>query len=82
LPAASLNEIGAAANMAKAVAVESAIKAVYWAMQTFGGYGYVKEYDVEWWWREVNMIRLAPVTQEMTLNYIGEHILGMPKSYL
>jgi len=47
-----------------------------------GGYGYAKEYDVEWWWREVNMIRLAPVTQEMTLNYIGEHIPVMPKSYL
>ena len=75
------SEIGAAANMAKAVAVENAIKAVYWAMQIFGGYGYAKEYDVERWWREVNLIRLAPVTQEMTLNYIGEHVLGMPRSY-
>ena len=79
---ASLDEIGAATNMAKAVAVENAIKAVYWAMQTFGGYGYAKEYDVERWWREVNLIRLAPVTQQMTLNYIGEHIIGMPRSYL
>ena len=78
---ANLSEIGAAANMAKAVAVENAIKAVYWAMQVFGGYGYAKEYDVERWWREVNLIRLAPVTQQMTLNYIGEHVLGMPRSY-
>jgi len=78
---ADTGEIGAATNMAKAVAVKGAIKAVYWAMQIFGGYGYAKEYDVERWWREVNLIRLAPITQEMTLNYIGEHVLGMPRSY-
>jgi acyl-CoA dehydrogenase len=74
-------EVGAAANMAKAIVVEHAIKAVYWAMQVFGGYGYAVEYDVERWWREVNLIRLAPVTQQMTLAYIGEKVLGMPKSY-
>jgi len=68
--------------MAKVVAVENSIKAVYRAMQTFGGYGYAKEYDVERWWREVNLIRLAPVTQEMALHYVGEHVLGMPRSYL
>ncbi|OYT34225.1 acyl-CoA dehydrogenase [Archaeoglobales archaeon ex4484_92] len=79
--AATFREIGDAANMAKVVAVENAIKAVYWAMQTFGGYGYAKEYDVERWWREVNLLRLAPVTQQMALNYIAEHILGMPRSY-
>jgi len=78
---ADQSEVGVAANMAKAVAVENAIKAVYWAMQIFGGYGYAKEYDVERWWREVNLIRLAPITQEMALNYIGEHVLGMPRSY-
>jgi len=78
---ADLSDVGAAANMAKAVAVENAIKAVYWSMQIFGGYGYAKEYDVERWWREVNLIRLAPITQEMALNYIGEHVLGMPRSY-
>ncbi|MDI3498858.1 acyl-CoA dehydrogenase family protein [Archaeoglobus sp.] len=79
--AAVFREIGDAANMAKAVAVENALKAVYWAMQTFGGYGYAKEYDVERWWREVNLLRLAPITQQMALNYIAEHILGMPRSY-
>jgi len=78
---ANYREIGAAANMAKAVAVEAGIKAVYWAMQVFGGYGYAKEYDVERWWREINLIRLAPVTQQMALAYIGEHVLNMPKSY-
>jgi len=78
---ADSGKIGASANMAKAVAVDNITKAVYRAMQVFGGYGYAKEYDVERWWREVNLIRLAPVTQQMALNYIGEHILGMPRSY-
>jgi len=78
---AKSTEVAAVANMAKVVAVESGIKAVYWAMQTFGGYGYAKEYDVERWWREINLIRLAPVTQQMALNYIGQHVLGMPRSY-
>ncbi|MCL7384001.1 MAG: acyl-CoA/acyl-ACP dehydrogenase [Thaumarchaeota archaeon] len=78
---ADYRSVGETANIAKTVAVEAGIKAVYWAMQTFGGYGYAKEYDVERWWREINLIRLAPVTQQMTLNYIAEHVLGMPKSY-
>jgi acyl-CoA dehydrogenase len=69
--AAVFKEIGDAANMAKYVAVEAAIKAGYWAMQVFGGYGFAKEYDVERWWREVQLLRLAPVTQQMVLNYIA-----------
>jgi acyl-CoA dehydrogenase len=78
---ASIAEVGSVVNPAKVLAVESGIKAVYWAMQTFGGYGYAKEYDVERWWREINLVRLAPITQQMALSYIGEHILGMPRSY-
>jgi acyl-CoA dehydrogenase len=72
---------GAEANMAKVAAVEAGTEAVYHAMQTFGGYGYATEYDVERWWREVNLIRLAPVTHQMALAFIGEHVLGLPKSY-
>lgn len=72
---------GAEANMAKVAAVEAGTKAVYHAMQAFGGYGYAVEYDVERWWREVNLIRLAPVTHQMALAFIGEHVLGLPKSY-
>jgi acyl-CoA dehydrogenase len=72
---------GAEANMAKVAAVEAGTEAVYHAMQTFGGYGYAVEYDVERWWREVNLIRLAPVTHQMALAFIGEHVLGLPKSY-
>ncbi|UCG36963.1 MAG: acyl-CoA dehydrogenase, partial [Candidatus Bathyarchaeota archaeon] len=72
---------GAEANMAKVAAVEAGIEAVYHSMQTLGGYGYAVEYDIERWWREINLIRLAPVTQQMALAFIGEHVLGMPKSY-
>jgi acyl-CoA dehydrogenase len=79
--AAVFKEIGDAANIAKYVAVEAQIKATYWAMQVFGGYGYAKEYDIERGWREAQLPRLAPLTQQMVLNYIAEHILGMPRSY-
>ena len=72
---------GATANMAKVAAVDAGIQAVYHAMQTLGGYGYAVEYDVERWWREVNLIRLAPITHQMTLAFIGYHVLGLPKSY-
>jgi acyl-CoA dehydrogenase len=72
---------GAEANMAKVAAVEAGTQAVYHSMQTLGGYGYAVEYDVERWWREVNLIRLAPVTHQMALAFIGEHVLGLPKSY-
>jgi len=78
---ASISEVGAVANMAKVVAVESSIKAIYWSMQVFGGLGYARENDIERWWREINLIRLAPITQQMALAYIGEHVLGMPRSY-
>lgn len=68
------------ANVAKAVSVEAGIEAVKQSMQAFGGWGYAKEYDVERWWREINLIRLAPVTQQMAYNYIAKEI-GFPKSY-
>ncbi len=72
---------GDAANMAKFVAVEAAIEAGYQAMQTYGGAGFAREFHQERWWRELQLFRLAPLTQQMTLNYIGEHVLGLPKSY-
>lgn len=75
------NEAGAFANMAKFVAVEACIEACYHAMQTYGGAGYAREYHQERWWREAQLFRLAPITQQMTLNYIGQHVLGLPKSY-
>ncbi|SDE82328.1 acyl-CoA dehydrogenase [Halorientalis regularis] len=67
-------------NVAKATAVEAGIEAVKQSMQAFGGWGYAKEYDVERWWREINLTRLAPVSQQMAYNHISQE-LGFPKSY-
>ncbi|MFB6093633.1 MAG: acyl-CoA dehydrogenase family protein [Halanaeroarchaeum sp.] len=69
-----------AANVAKAVSVEAGIEAVKQSMQAFGGWGYATDYDVERWWREVNLTRLAPVTQQMAYNYVAREI-GFPRSY-
>ncbi|NMP14748.1 acyl-CoA dehydrogenase family protein [Thalassotalea sp. Y01] len=74
-------EVGDVANMAKYLAAESALDATYHAMQTLGGCGFAREYHVERWFRECQLFRLAPVTQQMTLNYLGEHVLGLPRSY-
>jgi len=74
-------EAGLESNVAKAVAVEAGHDAVHDAMQAFGGGGYAKENHVERWWREVNLTRLAPVTQQMAYNYIGERGLDLPRSY-
>jgi alkylation response protein AidB-like acyl-CoA dehydrogenase len=51
------------------------------ALQTHGGYGYAKEFHVERLWREVRLYKIAPVSQQMALNYVSEHVLGLPKSY-
>jgi acyl-CoA dehydrogenase len=73
-------DCGYETNVAKATAVEAGIEAVKHAMQAFGGWGYATEYDVERWWREINLTRLAPVSQQMAYNHIGRQ-LGFPKSY-
>jgi acyl-CoA dehydrogenase len=72
---------GEEANTAKFLAADAGYKAADSAMQTLGGMGYAREYDVERYWREARLMRIAPVSQEMVLNYIGEHVLGLPRSY-
>jgi len=72
---------GKEANIAKYMAAEAAAQATDRAMQAHGGYGYIKDYDVERYWREARLFRIAPISQEMVLNYIGEHVLGLPRSY-
>jgi acyl-CoA dehydrogenase len=72
---------GAEANAAKFLAAEAGCAACDAAVQTFGGRGYRKDYDVERLWREVRLYKIAPITQEMVLNYLAEHTLGLPKSY-
>lgn len=71
----------AEANMAKYLASEWAFEAADRALQVHGGFGYAKEFDVERYWREVRVMRIAPVTQEMVLNFFAQHELRLPRSY-
>ncbi len=72
---------GEQANLAKFLAAEAGFAAADAAMQTHGGFGYASEYHVERYWREARLMRIAPVPQEMVLNYLAEHVLGLPRSY-
>jgi acyl-CoA dehydrogenase len=72
---------GAEANMAKLLAADAACDAVDHAVQTHGGFGYAQEFDVERLYREIRLYKIAPVSQQMVLNYLGEHVLGLPRSY-
>ena len=72
---------GKEANIAKLLAAEAGCDAVDHAVQTHGGFGYAREFDVERLYREVRLYKIAPISQQMVLNYLGEHVLGMPRSY-
>jgi acyl-CoA dehydrogenase len=72
---------GAESNAAKLLAAEAGFEACDVALQTHGGYGYAKEFYVERLWREVRLYKIAPVSQQMVLNHLSEHVLGLPKSY-
>ena len=72
---------GAEANTAKLLAADAGFEACDVAVQTHGGYGYAKEFHVERLFREVRLYKIAPVSQQMVLNYLSEHVLGLPKSY-
>ena len=69
------------ANMAKMLAADASWHAGEACMQTHGGFGYAREYDVERKWRETRLFQIAPISTNLVLAYIGEHILGMPRSY-
>ncbi len=72
---------GAEANMAKYLASEAAWEAANAAMTTFGGYGFAVEYDIERKFREARLPIVAPVSNNLILSYVGEHVLGLPRSY-
>jgi acyl-CoA dehydrogenase len=72
---------GEQANLAKFLAAEAGFEAADAAVQTHGGFGYASEYHVERYWRESRLMRIAPVPQEMIMNYVAEHVLGLPRSY-
>ena len=72
---------GPESNAAKFLGADAGYLACDQAMQTHGGYAYSKEYHIERLWREVRLLRLAPISQEMVLNYVANKVLGLPKSY-
>lgn len=74
-------ECGAEANAAKYLAAEAGYRACEQAVMTHGGMGYAKEYHVERYMREIMIPRIAPVSREMIFNFIGEKVLGLPRSF-
>ena len=72
---------GAEANMAKLLASEATWKAAEAAMQTFGGFAFAQDYDIERKWREARLYRTAPISTNLILSYVGQHVLGMPRSF-
>ena len=72
---------GAEANMAKLLAADASWEAANVCLQTHGGFGFAAEYDVERKFRETRLYQVAPVSTNLILSYVGEHVLGMPRSF-
>ena len=73
--------IGPEANMAKYLAAEASWAAAEMCLQTHGGFGFAEEYDVERKFRETRLYQVAPISTNLILSYISEHVLGLPRSY-
>jgi acyl-CoA dehydrogenase len=74
-------ECGAEANMAKLLAADASWHAGEAAMQTFGGFAFAREYEIERKWRETRLYQIAPISTNLILAYVGQHVLGMPRTY-
>jgi acyl-CoA dehydrogenase len=72
---------GAEANLAKLLAADASWEAANTAVQTFGGYGFDAEYDVERKFRETRLYQVAPISTNLILSYLAEHVLGLPRSF-
>ncbi|HZB84298.1 MAG TPA: acyl-CoA dehydrogenase family protein [Rubrobacteraceae bacterium] len=72
---------GAEANMAKLLAADASWEAANVAMQTYGGYGVDADYDIERKFRETRLYQIAPISTNLILSYLAEHVLGLPRSY-
>ena len=72
---------GAEANLAKLLAADASWEAANVCLQTFGGFGFATDYDVERKFRETRLYQVAPISTNLILSYIGEHVLGMPRSF-
>lgn len=67
--------------MAKLLASEASWEAANACIQTHGGFGFAREYDIERKFREARLYQVAPISTNLILSYVGEHILGMPRSF-
>lgn len=74
-------DCGAEANMAKMLAADASWEAANACLQTHGGFGFAEEYDVERKFRETRLYQVAPISTNLILSYVAEHVLGMPRSY-
>ncbi|MBC7578163.1 acyl-CoA dehydrogenase family protein [Tardiphaga sp.] len=74
-------DCGAEANMAKMLAADASWDAANACVQTFGGFGFAEEYDIERKFRETRLYQVAPISTNLILSYVAEHVLGMPRSY-
>jgi acyl-CoA dehydrogenase len=74
-------DCGAEANMAKLLAADASWEAANACLQTHGGFGFATEYDIERKFRETRLYQVAPISTNLILSYVGEHVLGMPRSY-
>ena len=72
---------GAEANMAKMLAADASWNAANTCLQTHGGYGFATEFDIERKFRETRLYQVAPISTNLILAFIGEHVLGMPRSF-
>ena len=72
---------GAEANMAKLLAADASWAAANVAVQTFGGFGFAEDYDIERKFRETRLYQVAPISTNLILTYVAEHVLGLPRSY-
>jgi alkylation response protein AidB-like acyl-CoA dehydrogenase len=75
------SDIGAEANMAKLLAADASWAAADMCVQTFGGFGFAEEYDIERKFRETRLYQVAPISTNLILSYLAEHVLGLPRSY-
>lgn len=74
-------DCGAEANIAKLLAADASWHAGEAAMQTYGGFAFAKEYEIERKWRETRLYQIAPISTNLILAYVGQHVLGMPRTY-
>jgi acyl-CoA dehydrogenase len=72
---------GAEANMAKLLAADASWEAANATVQTFGGFGFAEDYDIERKFRETRLYQVAPISTNLILTYVAEHVLGLPRSY-